>query len=107
VRRAPLAHLLLRGRDGAARRRLLDPDPPPRAALPADGAPAAERDPRRVGAAPRSARRVAADGRGGRTLSSLASPRASVRRAAALARRLLRVARPAGVRRRASPSVVV
>ena len=48
---------LLRGARWAAGRRVLDAAAPSRPALPADGAPAAERDPRRVGAASRRPRR--------------------------------------------------
>ena len=59
TRRAPLADRLLRRLDGAARDRVLVADPSPRAALPAHGAPAPERDPRGVGAAARRARCVA------------------------------------------------
>ena len=70
ARYAALARRLLRRRAGAARGRVLDADPPPRPALPADRAPAAERDPRRVGAAPRGARNLAGDGSGGSAIQA-------------------------------------
>src|SRR5579884_2672423 len=103
---AALAARLLRLLHGAAGGRLLDAAPPPRAPQPPDGAPAAERDPRRVGAHARGAGHLAADGRSGRTCPRVEGRGPSRRRAAALARRLLRVARAPGLRLRARAPVV-
>src|SRR5947209_359618 len=91
---------MLRRVDGTPRGGLLDAAPPPRAALPADRASAAERDPRRVGAAARCARRLTPDGLRARPRAALAPRHASGGGAAALARELLRLACAADLRRR-------
>src|SRR5581483_1155406 len=82
----------------------LDADPPPRPPLPAHRSSAPERDPRRVGAAARGARNLDDDGGCGGTSFVLAGADAAGRRAAALAHELLRLARAARLRRRASSS---
>src|SRR5215472_2478139 len=105
-RRPPLADLVLRRLDGAARGRVLDAAPSPGAALPADRAPAAERDPRRVGAAPRRAWHLRSDGAVPRTLIGLARVDAALRCAARLARQLLRVARAPALSGCPAPPVV-
>src|SRR5207245_10822253 len=88
----------LRVGDAAPPRRILDAVAPPRAALPADRASLAERDPRGVGTALRRARGVARDGGGAVTTARVAVHDAPGRRLAALARRLLPLARGGRVR---------